>query len=178
MKHLAIPIVAFLCSISLSGQIDVFLLLEDPIHNKRIKYYQGQRIEFTTTYDPDNWQSSVIQGFSPEEDLLIFNDGYYHVNDIHSIQTRNKGATALSNLIFGFGSSIAVIGGIGYASDGLANEAVGSVAVGGIFVVIGHFIKKLFGKRRHKVKKKFMDLRIIDTRFSVPEDQRAPIRTP
>ncbi len=178
MKHLAIPIVALLTSISLYGQIDVFLLLEDPINNKRIKFYQGQSLEFTTTYDPDNWQVTQIKGFSPEENILIFDNGYYHVDDIHSIRTTNVGASLFGNIIYGFGASVAVIGGIGYGVEGNGKDAIASVGVGGLIAVIGHFIKKLFGKRRHKMQKKHIDLRIIDTRFSVPPDQRKPIQTP
>lgn len=154
----------FLCF----SQIEVFLLMEDQYTNKRIKYYVGQTLKFTTIYDPDNWQKARIKEISPEHDMVLFKDQYVHINEFHKIGSVNSNAQFAGNLLYGAGASIAVIGGLGYVSDGLYSDAVVSVVIGGLIAFIGRQIKKIFGHRKHKLEKKWIELRIVDTRFFVP----------
>lgn len=168
----------FIFPFILNGQIDVFLKLENQYNNKTQRFYISQEIEYSTIYDPGNWRKETIKNIIPEEDLIIFRSGYYHINEIHSLRTVNRPTVALGNILYGFGSSVVVMGGIGYASSGEIGTALGSVGIGGVIAAIGHFVKKLFGKRRHRIEKNRVDFRIIDTRFTVPENQKLPIRTP
>ena len=161
-----------------NSQIDIFLLLEDQYSGTKIKYFVGQTIRFTTTYDPDNWQKDVIKEISPENNMVVFDNQFLHIHEFYKIATNNSGANFAGNMLYGFGASIAVVGGLGYGTDGQFRDALISVAVGGLLTIIARQIKKIFGRRKHRLENKWVDLRIVDTRFSVPEGTPSPIKTP
>ncbi len=164
--HRQLLIVNFFLLLSLQLSSQVYLQLERFNKPSSLKFYEGDRLEYRLKEYPDTWKTNYIIDFKPEEQLVLFKETYYHIDDFSEIKLRYPTIKSIGNKMMMFSSAWYLYGGIAtVASDGFTMSA-GEVLIGGSFAAAGLLLKKLFYKRRVRLSKK-KRLRVMDLRFNI-----------
>lgn len=145
-----------------SGQL--FLQLERYNNPASIKFYIDQTLEFRLKAYPKTWRKERIIDLIPEEQLVVFEDSYYHIDEFKDIRRRFKTVKTLGERLMQFSAAWFVYGAVAtLASDGytMSNR---EIILGGSVATIGLLLRDVFSKKKIKLTKK-RRLRVMDTRF-------------
>jgi hypothetical protein len=151
---------------SLSGQSPIFLQLERFNNPKSIKFYEGETLEFRLKEYPDTWKKHEIIDFKADEQLVVFEEQYYSIEEFKDLRIRHNVVKSLGNRFMQASAVWFVYGGI--ATLAVDNYTIGKrdVILGGSVALIGLLMNKVFDKRRVRLSKK-KRLRVMDLRFNI-----------
>ena len=151
------------CQLGLS---QVFLQLERYNNPKSIKFYEGDKLEFRLKEFPDTWRSGMIIDLKPEEQLVLFQETYYHINDFSELRLRYPAVKSIGNKLMQFSGAWYLYGGIASLASSEYGMSKKEILLGGSVAALGFLTKKLFYKKRVKLGNK-KRLRVMDIRFDV-----------
>lgn len=144
----------------------VFLSLELYNDPETKKFFVGDRITYKTIY-VDQWSKGVIKQILIEENTLVLHNEILPLNDVTHFMLYRNSVNVFSSLLQSFGGLWLGYGTIA-AIFGRGNVSWFDVlSVGGGTLIGGTIFKKLFYRIPITLGKQNR-LRIIDTRFSVP----------
>ncbi len=166
LKGLIVWLSIFSWSTTLSSQI--YLQLERSGWTETIRFYEGDYLQFKLKEFPKTWRSEEILSIKPEENILVFEDNFYNINQIHSIRINKNWAKAIGPKLMLFSAAWFTYGGIATLASGEGGYKMSSneIVIGGIIASVGFFIKTLFSKKKFKLNKR-KRLRIMDLRMNV-----------
>jgi len=142
-------------------QSQIFVQLE--IYNSPDvqKYSVGDRFVFRTKEFPDEWQKKKIREIQYENNIIMFDRTFVHVDDITLVRTFNPLPATLAKGLYIFGAQALLFGGISSIIDGsvswtLPVYVLGSAGLGAFLDVIAF--------KRHRMgvnsRIRLLDLRI------------------
>lgn len=149
--------------------IPVYLQLNDQLTNKQLRYYPGMKLRYKTKEYPDTWRKQRIRGFIPEEDLIIFEEGYLKTSDIIAIR-KPKGTWGqrIGITMMTVGVGVAFWGTVSPLADNSGEKfSFWPALIGGAVTGLGWLISKT-GRRQKFTIGKHTQLRIMDIRFPEP----------
>ncbi|MBK9257022.1 MAG: hypothetical protein IPM42_16195 [Saprospiraceae bacterium] len=163
---LPLIIVSFLRSDKLCSQ--VILQLEIFKEVEAVKFKAGDIIHFKTSQFPKDWQKRKLEKIMQVDGVLLFDDGFIHVDDITHVRLYKPNVYAL-------GLRIMQIGVVWWAYGGIIHLFTpnkftwGTFAIGATAVGVGWLLKKFVSRRTFKIKKT-ANLRILDISFPTKEE--------
>ena len=143
----------------------------DPV---TVKFFEGDKIYIKTADLPDEWQSVKIDKIYPEENFLMYKEGYLHMADITEMRIYRSWAKHLGEKLIIFGVAWLGYGGVAAAFLDF-DFGWDTLAIGGSAIGLGWLIKKLFSKNDYKLGKKHR-LRMLDLRFPSPAEMAPGLR--
>jgi len=163
-------LIIWLSLISSSPELhsQIYLQLERANSTETIKFYEGDYLQFKLKEYPKTWRNEEILVIKPEENIIVFEDNFYHIEDLHSIRLSKKWAKSVGTKMMLFSASWFVFGGIGTLASGEGGYKMSEreIIIGGLFASVGYFIRTVFSKKKIKLNK-WKRLRIIDLRMSI-----------
>ena len=158
-----------LCCSSVSvSNAQVYLQIEKFGSLKTIQIFEGQTINFKTREYPKTWRSATISRILPEDNSFVMDGDIFQPEDLHAISFPEKSlAYNIGTQLQRMGLGLILYGGIADLAgwQDIAPEAYISFASLSTF---GTLMKFLFRRRIFKFNKR-RRLRIVDTRFFVPD---------
>lgn len=156
--------------LSVDGQADVFLQIEEINSPESIKLPVGSTVVFKASKYSDQWQKGTIKEIIYDGNTIIFDHTFMPLDDIEKIKIRNFGGQAIGYTLQGFGvgwlglGTIAELTNVGDQNNlSTRNLIIGATAIGSGFI-----IQKVSGNKvfTHNKTHRF---RLIDLRFSVDD---------
>ena len=146
----------------------VYLQIERKNTLKKIKLFEGEEIKFKTKEFKDTWRTETIENIIPESNTLVMGGDLFQLEEIHAISLLRKPflfnlGTQLQRL----GLTLAVYGTIVDLANWEEFGLEGYIVSAGIST-LGTILKMIFKKKVFNMSKKHR-LRIIDTRFFIPD---------
>lgn len=168
LKGLIIWLSVFCIHTTLASQI--YLQLERSGWTETIKFYEGDILQFKLKEYPKTWRNEEILAIKPDENILVFEDNFYHIDQFHTIRINKKWAKTAGTYMMLFSGSWFTFGGIATLASGEGGYKMSSreIAIGGIFASVGYFLRTLFSRKKFKLNKK-KRLRIMDLRMQVDD---------
>lgn len=163
MRFLNSLLVLLLLQLTLSAQ-GIYLQVEEINSLDVIKYYPGQKLEFTTIEYPNTWRKEKIVKIMPKEGLIILSQGYMTIEDIHSIRRNNFAVLGFGHALSKFAGAWFVYGLYATLLDTGYEMSLGEIIIGSVMAGVGWVVRKLFGKKRFPMDKLYR-LRIMDVRM-------------
>lgn len=142
----------------------IYLQLEEINSFNNVKYYPGDKIEFTTIDYPNSWRKERILKIMPEDGLIFFSVGYMTLDEFHSIRQSNTTALVAGTAIGTFGTTWLGWGLLGTLRDSGFTLGTREIIIGVVAVSLGWVLRKFFGKKRNNIGNLYR-LRIIDVRM-------------
>lgn len=161
-------IVAFLL-IGSNGiaQIGIHLQIEVINSTDIVKFYVGDKINYRVADYPDTWRRQRITDILVEDNVIVFEDDFIHIDDFVGIRVVDGGAVAVGSALFTFGASWNIFGIIASLTSDFEYRGR-DVAIGFGSLATGWLINKLFKYDNYNLKKGAR-LRIIDARLFIEE---------
>jgi hypothetical protein len=133
-------------------------MVNDP---ETIKYYEGMELTFKTKYS-DEWETRTIQTIMMKEQVIVFNEGFYKLDEIIAVENKRFGVLIFSSAMTTFGTAW-----IGFAAiDEIARAGNQSSAktwvIGGSAAAIGYGMRKLFYKHKKPLNTNRYRLRLLE----------------
>lgn len=142
----------------------VYLQLERYNSTKTIKFYAGDILEFRLKEFPETWRKEEIVDLVPDQQLIVFESTYYHIDELKNIRLRFPAVRKIGERMMQFSAAWFVYGAIASLASDTYNIGPGDVIVGGSFVGVGFLLRDFFSKKKIKLGKR-RRLRVMDTRF-------------
>ena len=157
--QMLIYIFLFLGSFNICAQRILQLeMINDP---ETIKYYEGMDITFKVQ-NSEEWHTRVIERIMINEQAIVFNEGFYKINEITAIQNKRLGVLLFSGAITTFGTAWLGFGAIEeVARKGRQSDAKTWV-IGGSAAALGYGMRKLFYKHNKPLNSNRYRLRLLD----------------
>jgi hypothetical protein len=133
-------------------------MVNDP---ETIKYYEGMEIIFKVKNSED-WHSRVIERIMIQEKAIIFNEGFYKLDDITAIQNKRFGVLLFSGAMTTFGTAWLGFGFIEEVARKGKQSDVKTWVIGGTAAALGYSMRKLFYKHNKPINKERYRLRLLD----------------
>ncbi len=167
---LSIGLLLFLlCSSTLlRAQYPIYLQLEELNSTKVIKYYPGQKIQFTTKEYPEAWRKERIMNIIPEDNLIVLETGYITPEEIYALKRTNGSALIFGHMLSKFAGGWMVFGAYASLVDSGYKMSIREVIIGAVAIGVGWVMRKLFGRKKYPMEKLYR-LRIMDIRFPAPK---------
>lgn len=159
-------LLASLVAASHQTKAQVFLQLERFNNPKSLKFEIGETLEFRLKEFPDTWRKEIIIDLIADEQLIVFEDNYYSVQEIKNLRLRYPAVKTLGLRFMQFSAAWLVYGGIAtLASEGYT---IGSreLLIGGSFALGGYLMRTIFSKKKVKLSSR-KRLRVMDLRFTI-----------
>lgn len=158
-------ILIFIFSTDLNAQLGIYLQIEIINSPKTIKFSSGDKINFKTVDYPDDWQKELITEILVDENVIVFQNDFIHIDQFTKLRIPNRGAQFLGKSLFTFGSA--------WSFFGILADLAGDfqfrgreLVIGASTIATGYTINKVFNYKSFNVKRGAR-LRIVDLRFSV-----------
>jgi hypothetical protein len=155
---------AFLLTSNLQSQ--VYLQLERFNNPKALKFGISDKLEYKLKEYPDQWKTDYILDLKADEQLLVFEHSYYHLQDLKAIRLRYPAIKGIGTKLMQFGGVWYVFGGLGTVTISDYTMSQRELVIGAGFAATGFLLKSLFYKKTVRVGKR-KRLRVVDLRFKV-----------
>lgn len=124
------------------------------------KYWEGSELTFKIK-GSDDWLERRIESIMITDSALVFNEGFFKLKDITSIQTKRIEIAVLSGSLQSFGA-----GWLGFAAiDEISRKGQQTTTktwvIGSTAFITGWALRKLFYKRTHPLGSRYR-LRMLD----------------
>lgn len=130
---------------------------------KTKRYYLGDELIYQLK-DDKNWYSATIDDIKVEEKIVLFNNRYVKLDEIHALKSfHNRGWSSkagYSLMVFGGSWSFFALGGMLIDADRFAYQKSDAI-VTGTALLSGWLIQKLFKSKTYKMGKRKW-LRVLD----------------
>ncbi len=160
-------LVFVICFFSLGGIAQVYVQLEIFNDPKAIKYQVNDKITYRAKYDPGVWNKGRIKEILVDENTLVLNNEILKLEDVTDFMLYRNSVNYTARLLQAFGVSWLVQGSIA-AAFGRNTTWSSVLTISSTSYVSGWLFRKLFYKIPVRLNDKNR-LRIIDTRFTIPE---------
>lgn len=133
-------------------------MVNDP---ETVKYYEGMEITFKVK-NSESWHTRIIERIMIGEQAIVFNEGFYKIDDISAIQSKRFGVLLFSGAMTTFGTAWLGFGAIEeVARKGRQSDAKTWV-IGGTAAALGYGMRKLFYKHNKPINNERYRLRLLD----------------
>lgn len=147
------------------AKAQVFLQLEMRNDTETIKFRRGDVLTFKTKTQPKDWISREIIDMKVSENVVLFEDGFRHLDEIISIRLHRRTFDDLTKMIQKFAVGWLVFGGLSLLVVPNSTLPLGALLVSsGAFYGTGWLLNKLFKYRIVKLGNRYR-LRLLDLRF-------------
>ena len=160
----AIFLINFFLLLCANVYSQLFLQLERYNNPVSIKFQIDEPLEFRLKEFPKTWRKEVIINLIPEEQLIVFEDSYYHIDEIKEIRRRFPTVKSIGTKLMQFSAAWFVYGGIATLASSDYQMSASEIIVGATAAGIGYIIRELFSKKKIKLNDR-RRLRVMDTRF-------------
>jgi hypothetical protein len=160
---LSLIIFISLCS---SIQAQVFLQLERFNNPKSKKFNIGDNLEFRLKSFPDTWQSKQILDLKHDEQIIVFEDQYYSIEEIKDMRLRYPAVKGIGKRLVQFSAVYFVYGGIASLVDDEFSIGKSEAIFGGSFALAGIILNQFFSKKIIRLSNR-KRLRVMDLRFKI-----------
>lgn len=147
------------------AKAQVFLQLEMKNDPETIKFSRGDVLTFKTKSQPKEWISREIIDIKVSENVVVFEDGFRHLEEIISIRLYRRTFDNFTKMIQKFAVGWLVFGGLSLLVVPDSTIPLGALLVSsGAFYGTGWLLNKLFKYRKVKLGSRYR-LRLLDLRF-------------
>ncbi len=149
-------------------QAQRFLQIELFNNPQTIKFYPNDKICIKTLESEDEWLVYEIEDVIPDENIIVYPQGYLPLDQITHIRVYKDIAKAVSIGLSQFGFVWLGFGGLAHAFSDF-EFGWDTLAIGLVAIVTGWILKKFAAKKDYTIGKKAR-LRILDIRFPTPDE--------
>ena len=165
LKHPIIILLLLVCSSKVHGQLGLSLQVEVVNSLEKVEFFQGQVMEFTLKGYPKAWRKERISEILVDENVIIFDNEIVALDQITKIRRSNFGARIVGGMLFTFGVSWNLFGGITALTSGFKFNG-SDLFIGLGSMSAGYLISRLLKYHIYTIDNGSR-LRIIDRRFNV-----------
>lgn len=148
-------------NISYSSNAQQFLQIEMRNSVDTKKFHLGQALRIKTVHQRE-WFDITMKKFDYENNLIIHESGYLHLDEITDILTYRRVVKQIGDKLQQFAVVYAAYNVFATLRDG---PNPGGYIIAGGTIVIAWIFKKLFHKRKYKIGKRY-SLRLLDLRLN------------
>jgi len=142
----------------------IYLQLERFNNPQSKKFGIGDNLEFRLKEFPDTWRKLEIRDLKPEEQLILFEDKYYNVDEFSELRLRYPVVKSLGIKFMQFSVVWFTYGGVATIFDEDFTIGKNEIILGASFAVTGLVMSTLLNKFKVKLGKR-KRLRVMDLRF-------------
>lgn len=132
-------------------------MINDP---ESTKYYEGMNITFMIK-GSDEWITRRIETIMISDNAILFDEGFFNVNDIVAVQTKRYGIALMSGALQSFGAGWTGFGIIDEVARPGKQSSLQTWVIGASSFLTGWGLRKLFYKRKHALGSRYR-LRLMD----------------
>ena len=147
------------------AQLGIFLKVEVVNSLESEEFAIGQKLQYRTSEYPDTWRKQRITDILVNDQVIILEDDFIHIDDIVTIRVPNRPVQALGAMLFSFGVVWNTFGTIlHFTSDFEFRDR--DIVIGAFTMGSGYLISRFLKYDTYHLDKSSR-LRIIDRRFIV-----------
>ena len=160
-----ILILPFFFGIDVKLNAQVFLQLEMKNDPETLKFRRGDVLTFRTKSQPKEWVSKEIIDIKVSENVIVFEEGFRHIDEIIALRLHRKTLDDLTRMVQKFAIGWLVIGGLALLVVPNSTIPLGALLISSAsFYSGGWVLNKLFKYRVVKMGSRYR-LRLLDLRF-------------
>jgi hypothetical protein len=133
-------------------------MVNDP---ETMKYYEGMEITFKIK-GSDEWLTRTIEIIMINEQAIVFNEGFYKLDEITAIQNKRFGVLIFSSVMTTFGTAWLGFGAIEELAFAGKQHTAKTWIIGGTAALLGYGMRKLFYKHNKKLNSGRYRLRLLE----------------
>lgn len=150
---------------SLDSKAQKFLQIEIPNQVETVRYKVGDKLKYRTQGSGKEWQSGRIKSILVDENVIIFENEFVHLDQISHIKERIQSRYIAGGILGAFGAGWLLYGGIALLFK-LPNVMAKDLIVGVVALAAGWVFQK-FSTKTYSIGKNAR-LRLIDITFPLP----------
>lgn len=158
-------LLAGVSSLAFKLEAQVFMQLEMKNDPETLKFRRGDMLTFRTKSQPKDWISREIIDIKVSENVVVFEDGFRHLDEIIAVRLHRKTFDDLTRMIQKFAIGWFVIGGLSLLVVPNSTVPLGALVISSVSFYSGAWVlNKLFKYRVVKMGSRYR-LRLLDLRF-------------